>query len=56
MNSPVIPSQISASRSDTPQAWRARYRSGENGFDFSWPEVPIRQFLLERDRASIRTP
>lgn len=30
---------------------RARYLINENGFAFSWPEVPIRQFLAERDRA-----
>ena len=30
---------------------RARYLTNENGFAFSWPAVPIRQFLDERDRA-----
>ncbi|HEX4985324.1 MAG TPA: cupin domain-containing protein [Burkholderiales bacterium] len=30
---------------------RARYLTNENGFAFSWPAVPIRQFLEERDRA-----
>ncbi len=29
----------------------ARYVCNENGFDFSYPAVPIRQFLAERDRA-----
>jgi gentisate 1,2-dioxygenase len=38
-------------RTHTSYVRRARYRSGENGFDFSWPDVPIRQFLTERDRA-----
>lgn len=38
-------------RTATPHARRARYRSGENGFDFAFPEVPIHQFLAERDRA-----
>jgi gentisate 1,2-dioxygenase len=32
-------------------ARRARYLTNENGFAFSWPAVPIRQFLAERDRA-----
>src|SRR3954462_3748028 len=30
---------------------RARYLINENGFAFSWPAVPMRQFLAERDRA-----
>ena len=30
---------------------RARYLTDENGFAFSWPAVPVRQFLAERDRA-----
>lgn len=30
---------------------RARYHIADNGFDFRWPEVPIRQFLRERDAA-----
>jgi gentisate 1,2-dioxygenase len=30
---------------------RARYICNENGFDFSYPPVPTRQFLAERDRA-----
>ncbi|HVY06568.1 MAG TPA: cupin domain-containing protein [Burkholderiales bacterium] len=30
---------------------RARYLTNENGFAFSWPAVPVRQFLAERDRA-----
>jgi len=32
-------------------ARRARYLTNENGFAFSWPAVPIHQFLAERDRA-----
>lgn len=32
-------------------AGRARYLTNENGFAFSWPAVPIHQFLAERDRA-----
>jgi gentisate 1,2-dioxygenase len=36
---------------ETPYAHRARYLINENGFAFSWPAVPIRQFLAERDRA-----
>jgi gentisate 1,2-dioxygenase len=32
-------------------ASRARYLINENGFAFSWPAVPMRQFLAERDRA-----
>jgi gentisate 1,2-dioxygenase len=51
VNSPTQAAEITASRTDSPYAQRARYRSGENGFDFAWPEVPIRQFLAERDRA-----
>ena len=38
-------------RTQTTYATRARYRSGENGFDFAWPEVPTHQFLTERDQA-----
>lgn len=30
---------------------RARYVTSENGFEFSYPPVPARQFLAERDRA-----
>ena len=30
---------------------RARYLINENGFAFSWPAVPIHQFISERDRA-----
>ncbi len=30
---------------------RARYICNENGFAFSYPPVPVRQFLAERDRA-----
>ena len=36
---------------DTPYTGRARYFSDDNGFDFRWPPVPVRQFLAERDRA-----
>lgn len=32
-------------------AQRARYVCNENGFDFSYPPVPVRQFLAERERA-----
>ena len=32
-------------------ASRARYLTNENGFTFSWPAVPVHQFLAERDRA-----
>src|SRR6476660_5470049 len=35
----------------TPYASRARYLTNENGFAFSWPAVPVHQFLAERDRA-----
>lgn len=49
--SSVVLDVTKGNRLDTSYAQRARYRSGENGFDFSWPEVPIRQFLAERDRA-----
>lgn len=35
----------------TPYASRARYFTNENGFAFSWPAVPMHQFLAERDRA-----
>ena len=34
-----------------PYASRARYLTNENGFAFSWPAVPVHQFLAERDRA-----
>ena len=30
---------------------RARYHSSENNFEFSWPAVPVHQFVVERDRA-----
>jgi gentisate 1,2-dioxygenase len=41
----------------TPYTRRARYHCAENGFDFTWPPVPARQFLAERDRAfDARTP
>ncbi len=36
---------------ETLYARRARYLVNENGFAFSWPAVPIHQFLAERDRA-----
>ena len=36
---------------DSVYARRARYHSADNNFDFSWPPVPARQFLAERDRA-----
>ena len=36
---------------DTPYTRRARYFSDDNGFNFRWPPVPVRQFLAERDRA-----
>ncbi|MSQ60952.1 MAG: cupin domain-containing protein [Betaproteobacteria bacterium] len=51
MNSPIAQAEAELFRTQSPYAQRARYRSGENGFDFSWPEVPMRQFLAERDRA-----
>ncbi len=51
MNSPIAQAEAEVSRTQSPYAQRARYRSGENGFDFAWPEVPLRQFLAERDRA-----
>ena len=35
----------------TVYARRARFHTAENGFTFSWPPVPARQFLAERDRA-----
>jgi gentisate 1,2-dioxygenase len=35
----------------TPYTLRARYDCTENGFDFRWPDVPVHQFLAERDRA-----
>ncbi|MFN0313979.1 MAG: cupin domain-containing protein [Burkholderiales bacterium] len=51
MNSPVAQAEAKVSRTQSPYAKRARYRSGENGFDFAWPDVPMRQFLAERDQA-----
>lgn len=43
--------------SETPYTRRARYHCAENGFDFTWPPVPVRQFSAERDRAfDARTP
>jgi len=38
-------------QSGTPYTRRARYQTSENPFTFEWPPVPIRQFLVERDRA-----
>jgi gentisate 1,2-dioxygenase len=35
----------------SPYAGRARYFVNENGFSYSLPPVPARQFLAERDRA-----
>ncbi|MBI1397551.1 MAG: cupin domain-containing protein [Betaproteobacteria bacterium] len=35
----------------SPYALRARYFSGDNGFLFRWPDVPVRQFLSERTTA-----
>jgi gentisate 1,2-dioxygenase len=35
----------------SPYAQRARYVTSENGFEFTFPPVPVRQFLSERDRA-----
>ncbi len=32
-------------------ARRARFHSAENNFEFSWPPIPPRQFLTERDLA-----
>lgn len=51
MNSSVLDTPAPSRQLDTMFTRRARYRSGENGFDFTWPDVPIRQFLAERDRA-----
>jgi gentisate 1,2-dioxygenase len=34
-----------------PYADRAHYFTDENGFSFSWPAVPVHQFLAERDAA-----
>src|SRR5258708_8372000 len=36
---------------EAPSPRRARYLTNENGFAFSWPAVPVHQFLAERDRA-----
>lgn len=35
----------------SPYTERARYITSENGFEFTYPPVPARQFLKERDRA-----
>jgi len=37
--------------SETLAMRRARYHTSENPFGFRWPDVPVRQFLAERDRA-----
>src|SRR5436190_892180 len=45
---------VTAVRAETdPKTYirHARYLINENGFAFSWPAVPMRQFLAERDRA-----
>lgn len=44
----TVAKQIDAASSP---ASRARYDDPENFFAFSWPPVPRRQFLAERDRA-----
>lgn len=36
---------------DSVYARRACYHSADNNFDFSWPKVPARQFIAERDLA-----
>jgi gentisate 1,2-dioxygenase len=38
-------------QTESPYTKRARYFSDENGFEFRWSPVPVRQFLAERDRA-----
>jgi gentisate 1,2-dioxygenase len=43
--------QAVPANADDPYVSRARYFTYENGFAFSWPAVPTRQFLKERDRA-----
>ena len=48
MNEPIGAAQLAART--TPRD-RARYMTPSNGFAFSWPPVPARQFLAERDRA-----
>lgn len=44
------PDRMRADTDDTPQQ-RARYCTSDNPFRFSYPAVPMRQFLAERDRA-----
>ena len=44
--STAVPAEIPRTPRD-----RARYMTPENGFAFSWPAVPARQFLAERDAA-----
>ncbi len=36
---------------DTVHKRRAHYHSSDNNFAFSWPPVPPRQFLAERDKS-----
>ena len=43
--------EAAADTLETAQARRARYHTSENPFTFSWPAVPARQFLAERDLA-----
>ena len=38
--------------SQSPYEQRARYLCNENGFAFSYPPVPVRQFKAEHDRAA----
>ena len=38
--------------SQSPYETRARYVCNENGFDFSYPDVPVRQFKSEHDIAT----
>ena len=40
----------SATACDTVYSRRARFFSSDNNFEFAWPAVPARQFLVERDR------
>jgi quercetin dioxygenase-like cupin family protein len=48
---PVKAAVRTSSAPASPYAQRARYVCNENGFAFSYPPVPARQFLAERDRA-----
>lgn len=50
MNAPDRLRADSGARTATPQE-RARYCTSENPFRFSYPAVPPRQFLAERDKA-----